>query len=101
MTLLLTQRAIVLLFAGTWGGGAPKRAAPPAAHSLRLPLRPPGIGSLPLVLFLGIAMSITAFPVLARILEERNLQGTALGTTAILGAAVDAGWGGAVTESPL
>ena len=35
-------------------------------------------------------MSITAFPVLARILEERNnLQGTALGTTAILCAAVD------------
>jgi Kef-type K+ transport system membrane component KefB len=41
------------------------------------------------VLFLGIAMSITAFPVLARILEERNLQSTPLGTTAILCAAVD------------
>ena len=34
----------------------------------------------PFVLFLGIAMSITAFPVLARILEERNLQSTPLGT---------------------
>jgi Kef-type K+ transport system membrane component KefB len=34
-------------------------------------------------------MSITAFPVLARILEERNLQSTPLGTTAILCAAVD------------
>jgi Kef-type K+ transport system membrane component KefB len=41
------------------------------------------------VLFLGIAMSITAFPVLARILEERRLQSTSLGTTAILCAAVD------------
>jgi len=59
------------------------------AHSLRTRFAPNGIGSLPFVLFLGIAMSITAFPVLARILEERNLQGTALGTTAILCAAVD------------
>src|ERR1700749_444225 len=59
------------------------------AHSLRIRFAPHGIGSLPFVLFLGIAMSIPAFPVLARILEERNLQGTALGTTAILCAAVD------------
>src|SRR6201992_2970528 len=58
------------------------------AHSLRSRFAPHGIGSIPFVLFLGIAMSITAFPVLARILEERNLQGTALGTTAILCAAV-------------
>lgn len=34
-------------------------------------------------------MSITAFPVLARILEERGLAGTPLGTTAITCAAVD------------
>src|ERR1700677_2563209 len=33
----------------------------------------------PFVLFLGIAMSITALPVLARILEERNLQSTPVG----------------------
>src|ERR1700723_1801392 len=59
------------------------------AHSLRIRFASHGIGSIPFVLFLGIAMSITAFPVLARILEERNLQGTALGTTAILCAAVD------------
>jgi Kef-type K+ transport system membrane component KefB len=32
---------------------------------------------------MGTAMSITAFPVLARILKERNLLGTDLGTTAI------------------
>jgi Kef-type K+ transport system membrane component KefB len=59
------------------------------AHSLRIRFAAHGIGNIPFVLFLGIAMSITAFPVLARILEERNLQGTALGTTAILCAAVD------------
>jgi Kef-type K+ transport system membrane component KefB len=40
-------------------------------------------------LFIGVAMSITAFPVLARILEERGLTGTRLGNTAIACAAVD------------
>lgn len=59
------------------------------AHSLRIRFAPHGIGSVPFVLFLGISMSITAFPVLARIIEERNIQGTALGTTAIMCAAVD------------
>lgn len=40
-------------------------------------------------LFMGTAMSITAFPVLARILKERNLLSTELGTIAISCAAVD------------
>jgi Kef-type K+ transport system membrane component KefB len=40
-------------------------------------------------LFMGISMSITAFPVLARILQERNLSRTSLGNTAITCAAVD------------
>jgi Kef-type K+ transport system membrane component KefB len=59
------------------------------AHSLRIRFAPNGIGSLPFVLFLGISMSITAFPVLARILEERKMQSTPLGTTALMCAAVD------------
>ena len=40
-------------------------------------------------LFIGIAMSITAFPVLARILQERDLTKDHLGTLAITCAAVD------------
>jgi Kef-type K+ transport system membrane component KefB len=40
-------------------------------------------------LFMGTAMSITAFPVLARILKERRLLGTNLGTMAISCAAID------------
>ena len=40
-------------------------------------------------LFLGVAMSITAFPVLARILTDRNLQNTPLGTVALSCAAAD------------
>ncbi|HEV2275998.1 MAG TPA: cation:proton antiporter, partial [Acidobacteriaceae bacterium] len=59
------------------------------AHSLRIRFAPHGIGQIPFVLFLGISMSITAFPVLARILEERKLQSTSLGATALMCAAVD------------
>src|SRR5882724_4163377 len=40
-------------------------------------------------LFIGTAMSVTAFPVLARILMERNLLGSHLGSVAIACAAVD------------
>ncbi len=40
-------------------------------------------------LFLGAAMSITAFPVLARIITENNLQQSRLGTLALTCAAVD------------
>lgn len=45
-------------------------------------------------LFLGTAMSITAFPVLARILSERKLLRTQMGAVAIACAAVDdvTGW---------
>jgi len=45
-------------------------------------------------LFMGAAMSITAFPVLARILTERDMLGSRLGTVAIACAAVDdvTGW---------
>jgi Kef-type K+ transport system membrane component KefB len=39
-------------------------------------------------LFMGISMSITAFPVLARILQERGMSGTVLGSTAITCAAI-------------
>lgn len=49
----------------------------------------PGMPFTGFVLFLGAAMSVTAFPVLARILTERNLVGTKLGTLTIACAAVD------------
>ena len=47
------------------------------------------VNFVPFALFLGAAMSITAFPVLARIITENNLQGTRLGTLALTCAAVD------------
>jgi Kef-type K+ transport system membrane component KefB len=55
-----------------------------------------GVVNSPLVLcmFMGAAMSITAFPVLARILTERNLHKTKSGTLALTCAAMDdvMGW---------
>ncbi|HYW51843.1 MAG TPA: cation:proton antiporter, partial [Gemmatimonadaceae bacterium] len=40
-------------------------------------------------LFIGISLSVTAFPVLARILTDRKLQGTPMGIVALTCAAVD------------
>jgi Kef-type K+ transport system membrane component KefB len=58
------------------------------------PLAPAGVAFPAFALFVGIAMSITAFPVLARILEERGLTGSHLGSTALSCAAFNdvAGW---------
>lgn len=50
---------------------------------------PNGVPFTAFALFLGVAMSITAFPVLARILNESKLHTTPLGTLAITCAAVD------------
>lgn len=41
------------------------------------------------VLFMGAAMSITAFPMLARIIYERGLTGTSLGTLALAAGSID------------
>jgi len=40
-------------------------------------------------LFLGAAIAITAFPMLARIISERGLSGTSLGTLALAAGAID------------
>jgi len=59
------------------------------AYSLYPAFSPPGVQFLPFALFMGIAMSITAFPVLARILTDRGLSRTELGVAALTCAAVD------------
>lgn len=48
-----------------------------------------GVSFTAFALFLGAAMSITAFPVLARIITENNLQNSRLGALALTCAAVD------------
>lgn len=59
------------------------------AYFLYTTFAPPQISFLAFGLFMGIAMSITAFPVLARILQERGLTKTPLGSLVITCAAAD------------
>ena len=59
------------------------------AYYIYTEFAPPGVRFLSFSLFTGIAMSITAFPVLARIVQERGLSKTRLGTVAITCAAAD------------
>ena len=49
---------------------------------------PPHVPPIVFALFTAVAMSVTAFPVLARIIAERGLTGTYLGNTAIACAAL-------------
>jgi Kef-type K+ transport system membrane component KefB len=46
-------------------------------------------GVMEAILFMGAAMSITAFPMLARIIHENALSGTSLGTLALAAGAID------------
>ena len=49
----------------------------------------PGVPFTSFALFMGVAMSITAFPVLARILTDRHMENSELGVIALSCAAVD------------
>jgi Kef-type K+ transport system membrane component KefB len=60
-----------------------------AALALTLIDNHPGAHRLGFVLFIGAAMSVTAFPVLARILTDRRMHKTALGGLALTCAAID------------
>ena len=55
----------------------------------------PDVRYLPFALFMGVAMSITAFPVLARILIERRMLKRPVGALALASAAIDdvTAWG--------
>ena len=55
----------------------------------RFPLFAPGVKDWEAMLFMGAAMSITAFPMLARIIYERGLAGTSLGTLALAAGSLD------------
>lgn len=48
-----------------------------------------GVSFTSFALFLGVSMAVTAFPVLARILSDRGMTGTELGTIALSCAAAD------------
>jgi len=59
------------------------------AYFLYTEFAPKGVTFLSFSLFMGIAMSLTAFPVLARIIQEHKLTQSTLGTLALTCAAVD------------
>ncbi len=59
------------------------------AHQIYSQYAPPGLGFLEFSLFIGVSMSITAFPVLARILSDSPLHKTKLGDLALACAAID------------
>jgi Kef-type K+ transport system membrane component KefB len=48
----------------------------------------PGVSQFNATLFLGAAIAITAFPVLARIIQERGLNGSLIGTLSLSAAAI-------------
>lgn len=59
------------------------------AYFVYFKFAPADIAFLPFALFMGISMSITAFPVLARIVQERGIHKTKLGAIVITCAAAD------------
>lgn len=59
------------------------------AYFIYAQFAPANVDFLSFSLFIGISMSITAFPVLARIVQERGIQKTKLGTIVITCAAAD------------
>lgn len=79
MTIVISQASIVVPFAL---GGA-------LAFGLFESLAPAGVPFSSFLLFIGVSMSITAFPVLARILGDRGLQKTPMGILALTCAAIN------------
>jgi Kef-type K+ transport system membrane component KefB len=54
-----------------------------------VPMRAPGVSLGVSAAFVGVALAITAFPMLARIITERGLAGTRFGSLALASGAVD------------
>jgi len=76
---IISQTSIIVPFALGMG----------LAYFIYMSFAPQGVQFLSFGLFIGIAMSITAFPVLARIVHERGIHKTRLGAIVITCAAVD------------
>ncbi len=88
LTRVLKQRAAVVLISNV-SIALPLALGVGLANALYPRFAVAKVAFSPFALFMGTAMSITAFPVLARILKERNLLGTGLGSMAISCAAID------------
>jgi Kef-type K+ transport system membrane component KefB len=91
---LLRQRGRAAVVISATGIVVPFTLGAAVALALYEAYAGPAVSRVGFAVFLGAAMSITAFPVLARILMERDLLRTRLGALALTCAAVDdvAGW---------
>jgi len=80
------------LIASTWIGVLSVLLPMGLGFAIAFPLYPvvsiPGVAFWPFALFLAVAMSITAFPVMARILKDRNMTQTTVGRLGLTSAAV-------------
>lgn len=92
---VLKQRAGAAVFISNTSIVVPFVMGAGLAYFLYDSFAPSGAGFIPFALFMGIAMSITAFPVLARIVQERGISRTSMGMTAITCAAINdlTAWG--------
>jgi Kef-type K+ transport system membrane component KefB len=84
----LRQKARVAVVISNVGIIVPFLLGYTVSHWLHPAYGAPGASFTTFALFMGTAMSITAFPVLVRILKDRNLTKTPLGSLAIACAAV-------------
>jgi Kef-type K+ transport system membrane component KefB len=85
----LRRRAAPFVFTSLASIAVPFALGTGLAFYIYRDFSPAGVRFLAFWLFMGVAMSITAFPVLARILTDRGLSKTELGTAALTCAAVD------------
>lgn len=86
---LLKQRAVPLLVTSQASIAVPFLLGCGLALAIYDTLAPAGVSVAAFALFMGAAMSITAFPVLARILTDRGLTRTELGVAALTCAAIN------------
>jgi K+:H+ antiporter len=88
-TALLKQRAVAILVTSQASIAVPFLLGCGLGALLHGGLAPDGVSRTMFSLFMGVAMSITAFPVLARILTDRGLTRTELGVAAMTCAAIN------------
>src|SRR3984957_20040701 len=90
--LRLPEGAKAQITASSWTGGLSVLRPMALGFAVAVPLHPllapPGITFWPFALFIAAAMSITAFPVMARILKDRGETHTRIGRLSLSGAAV-------------
>ena len=86
---LLKQRASSLIVTSQASILVPLVLGAGLALAIHEAFAPAGVSTTAFALFMGVAMSITAFPVLARILTDRGLTRTELGVAALTCAAIN------------